>query len=107
MAASEIAPSGSDRGQLELAYWDSIKASHDPADFRAYLRKFPHGSFAALAANRVKALETQVRTAAPSVPSEPSAPKGQSDRCRSLLERAQLGNTLSDNDRAYLKDQCR
>jgi hypothetical protein len=107
MAASEAAPPGSDRGQVELAYWDSIKASHDPADFRAYLRKFPHGSFAALAANRVKALETQVRTAAPSVSSEPNAPKGQSERCRSLLERAQLGNTLSDNDRAYLKDQCR
>jgi uncharacterized caspase-like protein len=85
-----------DAQQVDLAYWESIKASHDPADFRAYLAKFPHGNFAGLAANRVKTLAGA--GAAPKTP--------QSDRCRTILERAQVGNTLSDDDRAYLKDKC-
>jgi uncharacterized caspase-like protein len=86
-------PSGPD--QVELAYWESIKQSRDPADFRAYLAKFPRGNFAALAANRMKTLEAPA-----------SQKKPQSDRCRSILERAQVGNTLTDDDRAYLKEQC-
>ena len=40
---------------VELAFWDSIRASTDPADFEAYLNRYPNGQFAALARNRLAA----------------------------------------------------
>jgi len=64
----------------EALFWDTIKASSDPADFRAYLAQYPTGSFAALARNRIATLgaakpatasrgETQLAAAAPPAPS--------------------------------------
>ena len=41
----------------EITLWYSIQSSHDPADFRNYLRQFPGGTFAELAANRVSKLD--------------------------------------------------
>lgn len=41
---------------VELEFWSSIKASTDKADFEEYLRKYPQGSFAGIARNRVKTL---------------------------------------------------
>jgi uncharacterized caspase-like protein len=41
---------------IDLAFWDSIKNSSNPADFQAYLRKFPSGSFESLARSRIAAL---------------------------------------------------
>jgi hypothetical protein len=46
-------PHVTDPAQLELAYWQSIKDSQDPADFRAYLQQYPHGTFQALAQARL------------------------------------------------------
>jgi len=45
---------------LELAFWDAVKNSTSPADYRAYLEQYPKGRFSALA--RVRA------GAAPAVP---------------------------------------
>jgi formylglycine-generating enzyme required for sulfatase activity len=42
---------------VDQVFWDSIKDSTDPADFQAYLKKFPKGTFADLAANRIKDLK--------------------------------------------------
>ncbi len=42
---------------VEIAFWNSIQASQDPADFRDYLGQFPRGSFAGLARRRLAALE--------------------------------------------------
>jgi hypothetical protein len=100
-----------DPKQIELAYWESIKDSRNPADFQAYLNKYPHGDFARLAANRVN-LSNPVQPGAPKGPPvTPSAAtatqKRSSERCASILERAQVGDTLSDDDRAYLKDKCK
>jgi hypothetical protein len=39
---------------IELSFWDSIKNSTDPEDFRAYLSKYPSGQFIAIARNRLK-----------------------------------------------------
>ncbi len=55
---------------LELAFWESIKESTDPAEFTAYLEQYPEGSFAALAETRRQAL-TEAQ-AAP-VPENPEA----------------------------------
>jgi uncharacterized caspase-like protein len=39
---------------IELAYWDSIKNSADPEDFKDYLEKYPNGQFAAIARRRAQ-----------------------------------------------------
>jgi class 3 adenylate cyclase len=38
----------------EIAFWQSVEAANDPAEYRAYLEKFPAGAFAALAAERIE-----------------------------------------------------
>lgn len=43
---------------VELYFWDSIKSSTDPADFNAYLKKYPNGDFADLARNRIASLQS-------------------------------------------------
>ena len=40
----------------EQLFWESVKGSRNPADFRAYLKQFPDGVFAALARNRIEHL---------------------------------------------------
>ena len=44
-----------DPSALELAFWNTIKDSTNPADFRAYLEAFPEGTFAPLARVRSEA----------------------------------------------------
>jgi len=41
----------------EVAFWEKISESTDPADFRRYLESYPKGSFARIAELNVKALE--------------------------------------------------
>jgi hypothetical protein len=43
---------------LDALFWDSIRNSKDPADFNAYLAKFPQGAFVELARNRLAQLNT-------------------------------------------------
>ena len=45
--------------RAEMVFWESIRASTDPADFRAYLEQYPQGRFAALARNRLAATAPQ------------------------------------------------
>ena len=51
LAAGEAADSA------EVAYWESVRDSRDPADFRAYLDRYPNGLYATLAGNRLTRLE--------------------------------------------------
>lgn len=41
--------------EIELAYWDSIKASTSRSDYEAYLRQYPSGHFVSLARSRLAA----------------------------------------------------
>jgi hypothetical protein len=53
------------RGEIEKTFWNSIEHSTDAADFEAYLQKYPNGSYASLAENRLRRLKTdqqQVRS---------------------------------------------
>ena len=50
-----------DPAAIELSFWESIKSSTNPDDFKAYLDKYPDGQFAALAKSRAQ----PARTAAP------------------------------------------
>jgi Caspase domain len=54
--APPVAAPAADPAALELAVWDAIKNSSDPADFRDYLKQYPQGRFAGVAERRVAAL---------------------------------------------------
>jgi hypothetical protein len=60
-SSSEVSavPSGSfiDPAAIELSFWDTIKSSTNPDDFKAYLEKYPDGQFAVLARNRLNSTE--------------------------------------------------
>lgn len=47
-----------DSSAFELSYWETIKNSTDPDDFRSYLEKYPDGHFSAIAKLRLKATTT-------------------------------------------------
>ncbi len=47
--------STADPAAVELAYWNSIANSDNPADFEAYLTQYPTGRFSELAKNRLAA----------------------------------------------------
>jgi formylglycine-generating enzyme required for sulfatase activity/uncharacterized caspase-like protein len=51
-----------DPSTFELSYWESIKSSTDPEDFKAYLKKYQNGQFADLARNNLRRLETAGKT---------------------------------------------
>ncbi|HXI24654.1 MAG TPA: hypothetical protein VNG71_12385, partial [Pyrinomonadaceae bacterium] len=44
-----------DPAAIELSFWESIKNSNNPNDFKAYLDKYPDGQFAELAKSRASA----------------------------------------------------
>ena len=50
------APDG-DQAALDITFWNSVRDSSFPAEFRAYLERFPNGTFAALARLRLDRLE--------------------------------------------------
>jgi Caspase domain len=69
--ASSAAPSNAeaslinriDPAAFELSYWETIKNSTDPEDFRAYLEKYPNGQFSAIAKRRLLPSATLPSTA--------------------------------------------
>lgn len=54
-------------GLMELALWNEVKSSKDPAMFRAYLQRFPKGVFANIAKQRIRMYQEVER--------EPEPPK--------------------------------
>ncbi len=57
-AKAAPAPENAEADTTELAFWDSMKDSDNPAMFTAYLEQYPHGSFAILAKARIDEFET-------------------------------------------------
>jgi len=47
-------PTGPGAGAAEIAFWNTVKDSRDPEDFRSYLKRFPTGLFADLARRRIE-----------------------------------------------------
>lgn len=67
-ASTSSALPRSDPAAFEITYWETIKDSKDPEDFKSYLAKYPNGQFADLARRR-----SQLRTASTGV-TPPTAP---------------------------------
>jgi hypothetical protein len=57
---------------LEALFWDTVRTSRDPAEYRAYLARYPNGNFAELARSRIAQIEPASRPAAPAA-IEPAA----------------------------------
>jgi len=59
-------PSGGGGGgdSVEMMYWNAIKDSRNPSDFKAYVTKFPGGLFVELANSRAATLEAEAHEAA-------------------------------------------
>jgi TPR repeat protein len=55
-------PPANNSDNFELTFWNSIKDSKNPDDFKAYLEKYPNGQFATLAHNKLKSTVTSPQT---------------------------------------------
>jgi hypothetical protein len=63
----------------DVVFWESIKASSDPADFEEFLKRFPQSDFVSLAERRIAALrapppEPKPVVAASQLPPAPAVP---------------------------------
>ena len=76
--------SGTLADDREDRFWESVKDSDDPADVQVFLDRYPDGTYAELARNRLKRIERSTKDMAPSE----STPKSSSIAAR--LEEARL-----------------
>jgi tetratricopeptide (TPR) repeat protein len=60
--AQPVRPANTASGDsMEMTYWNAIKDSRNPSDFKAYVNKFPNGLFVEIANGRAAMLENEVR----------------------------------------------
>lgn len=80
---------------VELSYWESIKASQNPAYFLEYLRQFPQGAFVGLA--QIKLRELEVASSQKVTALSPASPQAGTDdqSLQSLRQAAESGNAES------------
>jgi len=59
-----------------MSYWNAIKDSQNPSDFRSYITKFPQGLFVELANNRINSLDAKASGRSPAAAAglQPSGP---------------------------------
>lgn len=55
---NNISPTSTDK---ETLYWESIKDSEDPEDYKNYLKSYPVGAFASIAKNKLKKFEAPAK----------------------------------------------
>ena len=97
-SAAPVTASRIDANAFELSYWETIKSSTNPEDFKAYLTRYPNGQFADLANNRVKALEVVAK------PVEPQPVSRDTGGATEIAFWDSVKNSTSVDDfRAYLK----
>jgi uncharacterized caspase-like protein len=61
--------------QAEIAFWNAVASSSNPADFEDYLAHYPNGEYAGLAQRRLQTLQVEVAgPAAVAVPAPAAAP---------------------------------
>jgi hypothetical protein len=109
---------------LEAAEWQRIQKRRDAATFAGFLRKYPRGVHAAAASARLETLRRATAASMtgtlrpPDLPDadgnssserirrRPSAGSG-GGSCTTMIEHGQLGEPVSDADRAISQNNCR
>jgi adenylate cyclase len=71
VASSPAGQHAGDPAEFELAFWETMKDSKDPAEFAAYVEQYPAGAFTALAEARRQALLQEQETPAASEATDP------------------------------------
>jgi formylglycine-generating enzyme required for sulfatase activity len=61
-------PQSDQLGPYELSFWETIKDSQNPDEYRAYLEAYPKGRFAGLARTREQSLRSAMQPAAAQAP---------------------------------------
>ena len=90
-AATELA--------LDLAFWDAVKDSRNPADYRAYLEQYPTGRFAALARLRASAGPAGATSAAQPPGGSPAAPRPADASVAAVPEQVAATSTSTNAER--------
>lgn len=65
-------PQSDQLGPYELSFWETIKDSRNPDEYRAYLEAYPNGRFAGLARTREQSLRAQRASATQAPASAPA-----------------------------------
>lgn len=89
---------------IELAFWNSVATSTDPADYQAYLQAYPNGIFAVLATNALRRLEDGAERGG--VPAEPAADPASEDLPAEPVEVAVLTPPGPPEPRRSMGDLC-
>ncbi|MEM9357841.1 MAG: caspase family protein [Pseudomonadota bacterium] len=79
-------------GAGEIAYWETVKDSDDPADLQLYLDQFPDGIFAALAKRFIGRLENSKQKSEQA--KQTSVELAEAEERRKLAEKARLDAAL-------------
>src|SRR5947208_4732908 len=88
--------SGSGGGDsVEMMYWNAIKDSRNPSDFRAYITKFPGGLFVELANSRISSLEAEVREAATVRENAAAAERSRNTHLYDVVDASKTSGTLT------------
>jgi Caspase domain len=103
-------PTTIDPTVVELAFWDAIKNSNDPEDYKEYLKKYPNGQFASLAERRaVSHARAASAAASPDAPPDFTGTwvldRGRTTD-RSLLMGANTYNVTQDAQRIALASEA-
>jgi hypothetical protein len=83
---------------LDSMFWDSVKTSQNPGDFKAYLARFPKGVFVDLAQNRLATLH-QDTVPSPKPPNAPQVPQPSKVLPPQVLSPGSSPPTISSRDR--------
>jgi formylglycine-generating enzyme required for sulfatase activity len=88
-APAQAAGAGPEAASIETTFWNSVKDGSERSDFEAYLERYPHGHFAALAKNRIAAID-RARPARPQTgPSAASRPPQSAAQARPTAQPVQ------------------
>jgi uncharacterized caspase-like protein len=82
VAAAAVAPPvtpapSSDTTADERAFWESVRDSKNPAELKAYLTRYPHGTYSVLAKSRLTSLQSASGVSTPTKLTDAPSPKPQ------------------------------
>jgi peptidoglycan hydrolase-like protein with peptidoglycan-binding domain len=61
-------------GEIELEFWRSVRDTNKPEELGAYLKRYPNGTFSAIARARLAALQAEQKNLTPAQPSQTAQP---------------------------------